>query len=114
MKTKDLILSAVVTLNLVLLVAVGAMMLSSGPADESPTADVGSLLTKRAHAFGNASDVAGYFQICNFGLSDSNDAVAVIDTKTDRLQLYITQQGRQGFTKAGDPVDLSRAFQHKR
>jgi hypothetical protein len=111
MKTKDFILSCVVVLNVVLLVMV--VSLSMARPDAPATTDMAGLLTQAAYA-GSSTDAAGYFKACTVQVGSSRGGVAVIDTASNKLAFYLMEPGKKDFSRMGNPIDLSRVFQHPR
>jgi len=45
-------------------------------------------------------------------VAESREALAVVDTVTNRLHFYVNQPGQPEFKPIGMPIDLSKAFQH--
>jgi len=96
MKVKDIVLAGLITLNLALLVLVAAIAFFG-----HETSAVAS----------NTAD-AGYFRACTARISESREALVVIDTVTNRMHFYTNQPGQAEFKPLGAPIDLARAFQH--
>lgn len=97
MKTKDFVLAAVISVNLVLLVLVGGL----AAARTEPVAQAGS-----------AVDEGGFIQMSTVRITDSREGVAVIDRLSNKLNFYTPVVGRKEFEKKGSPIDLSIAFKH--
>ena len=95
MRIKDTVLGGLITLNLTLLVLIGAVALFG----HEPAARAGG------------NDVAGFFHACTLRYADTHEGLAIIDTTTNKLSFYVNQAGRQEFTKVGT-IDLAKAFGH--
>ncbi len=96
MKVKDIVLAGLITINLALLVLVAAVTFfgHETPATASTTGD------------------AGYFRACTAKISETREALVIIDTVTNRMNFYINEPGQAEFKPYGTTIDLSRAFQH--
>ena len=107
MKTKDIVLAGLITINLALLVLVAAVT-AFGPA----AAGASLMSPERPAVAGPVTDDVGYFRVCTVRVAESREALAVIDTVTDRLNFYLNEQGRTEFKPIGPYVDLAQLFQH--
>ena len=97
MKVKDIVLAGLITLNLALLILVAAVTFFG---HETPV------------VAGAVTDNAGYFRACTARVSESREALVIIDTVSNRLNFYVNQPGQPEFKLLGTPIDLAKAFQH--
>jgi len=109
MKTKDLILGGVIVLNIFFAVTLAAIQLSDKVAPA--TALQSSLLESKALGAAVMSS-GGYYHICPVKIQRGQDALAVIDTYSNQLLVYVAPMGTKVFVKTGSPVNLATAFGH--
>jgi hypothetical protein len=111
MKTKDLLIIALVIVNVGLAVVLFSQQ--TQPQQVAPSNSLANLLGQSAVA-GPVSTHAGYYRACTIRLAGNREGVAIIDTVTNRLLFFQRPAGARTWELPPTSLNLARDFGHPR
>lgn len=111
MRTKDLLIIALIIVNVGLAVVLFNNQSQTQPVQSS--AKFSNIFGNNAFA-GAVSGEAGYYRFCPIRISGNREGLAVIDTVTNRLLFFQRPAGRDTFEMPPASLNLARDFGHPR